>query len=52
MLFKEGGRIYKRLPYAEALLRFGRLVDPKAYELARRIGGREYEGRMGTVFGI
>ena len=52
MLFKMGGRIYKRVPYTEALLRFGRLVDPKAYELARKIGGREYEGRMGTVFGI
>ena len=52
LIFKRGGKAYKRLPYIEALQRFGKLVDPREYELARKIGGREYEGRMGTVFGI
>ena len=52
LLFKRGGRIYKRLIYSEALLKFGRLVRPEAYELARKIAGRDYEGRMGVVFGI
>ena len=52
LLFKQGGRVFKRLTYSEALLRFGRLVDPQAYELARKIAGKEYEGRMGVVFGV
>ena len=52
LLFKRGGKIYKRSVYSEALVRFGRLVVPQAYELARKIAGREYEGRMDVVFGI
>ena len=52
LLFKRGAGIFKRLTYSEALIRFGKLVDPKAYELARRIAGREYEGRMDVVFGV
>ena len=52
LLFKCGGKVYKRLVYSEALSRYGRLVGPQAFELARRIAGREYEGRMGVVFGI
>ena len=52
MIFKKSGKAYRRLPYTEALQRFGRLVDPRDFELARKIGGREYEGRMEAVFGI
>ena len=52
LLFKHGGRITKRLAYSESLFRFGRLVRPEAYELARRIAGREFEGQMEVVFGI
>ena len=52
LLFKRGGRVYNRMNYSEALIRFGRLVAPQAYELAKRIAGREYEGRMDVVFGI
>ena len=52
LLFKHGGRIARRLAYGESLARFGRLVMPEAYDLARRIAGREYEGQMEVIFGI
>ena len=52
LLFKRGGRVYKRLFYSDALNKFGRLVRPQAYELAKKIAGREYEGRMDVVFGV
>ena len=52
LLFKKNGKVYRRINYGEALTRFGSLVDLRSYELARRIAGRQFEGRMNTVFGI
>ena len=52
ILLKKDNKILRRITYVDALKRWGGQLSAKDLELAKRIGGKEYDGRFQSVFGV
>jgi hypothetical protein len=52
LLFKKDRRVVKRIPYPEAIRRWGRKLTRTDLTLARKIAGRELADRFYSMFGV
>ena len=52
LLFKKDRKVTKRIPYPEAIRRWGRRLNHTDLALAKKIAGRELADRFDAVFGV
>ena len=52
LMYKEGKKIAKRIPYVECVERWGKLLKTKDLELARKIAGKDLGKRFEVMFGV
>ena len=52
LVHKQGEKIVRRIPYAEAIDKFANLLDFECLKTAKKIAGKQYGQRFHIVFGI
>ena len=52
LVHKRGDKIIRRMGYVEAIDKFGYMLTPEHLKTARKIAGKQFEGRFFKVFGV
>ena len=52
LVHKRGDKILRRMGYVEAIDKFGYMLSPDHLKTARKIAGKQFEGRFFKVFGV